>query len=506
MNEDLKATQTRSRVPVELQRIVSLANNGELEKAAELIKSLRDHSLARESWRTLAAANANLQRFGAALDAIDSALRIEPDSESLQLERALLLGRAGHADESCAALEALAATAAPSRELLGHLGRALLDARREAEAEACVSAALDRWPDDVPLHRLLAEILWERGAGTACVARLERAIAELPQALQLRLVAADLLRAAGAPALALPLLEAGLRRAPGAAAFETSIGALLGELDRPHEALRFLRSAAARLPDSAQMRRNLVPVLLRAGAFGEARDLCESLLVTAPDDQLLIGYLAAALRMTGDARYARLQDYDRLVRSYRPAPPAGYADIAQFNAAFARELSRLHGASRRPLAQSIRGGTQTARSLPIDNPVIRDFFALLDAPIRDYIGRLDAASTHPTDRRRRAGYRISGSWSVQLEPGGFHTNHVHPQGWLSSAYYVELPPDVDGDARAGWLKFGELSPAVEGCGAERHLQPRPGMLVLFPSFTWHGTVPFERGARRLTAAFDVLPA
>jgi hypothetical protein len=30
--------------------------------------------------------------------------------------------------------------------------------------------------------------------------------------------------------------------------------------------------------------------------------------------------------------------------------------------------------------------------------------------------------------------------------------------------------------------------------------------VLFPSFLWHGTVPFRRGERRLTAAFDVVPA
>jgi hypothetical protein len=32
------------------------------------------------------------------------------------------------------------------------------------------------------------------------------------------------------------------------------------------------------------------------------------------------------------------------------------------------------------------------------------------------------------------------------------------------------------------------------------------MLVLFPSYLWHGTVPFSAGEMRLTAAFDVLPA
>ena len=131
---------------------------------------------------------------------------------------------------------------------------------------------------------------------------------------------------------------------------------------------------------------------------------------------------------------------------------------------------------------------------------------MLDAPIRDYVSRLrDADTAHPTDRRKNAAYRLAGSWSVQLQPGGFHINHVHPQGWLSSAYYVELPDVADEATRAGWLKFGESGVPVEGCAPDHYVRPYPGLLVLFPSYVWHGTVPFESGGRRLTAAFDVVP-
>jgi hypothetical protein len=154
----------------------------------------------------------------------------------------------------------------------------------------------------------------------------------------------------------------------------------------------------------------------------------------------------------------------------------------------------------------VRGGTQTERNLPRENPVIAAFFAMLDAPIQDYVSRLDAASSHPTDRRKRTGYRLAGSWSVQLRPDGFHTNHVHPMGWLSSAYYVELPERAaqgDGE-RAGWIKFGEPGMERPVCAADHFVEPRPGMLVLFPSYAWHGTVPFTGGGRRLTAAFDVV--
>jgi hypothetical protein len=227
--------------------------------------------------------------------------------------------------------------------------------------------------------------------------------------------------------------------------------------------------------------------------------------VRAPDDQHLIAYRATALRLLGRAEYRELFDYERLVRVYRLHPPDG--DIESFNAAFARELSELHRAQRRPLAQSLRGGTQTERELPADNLLVTKFFAMIDGPIRDYIARLRADSDHPTDRRRSDGYRISGSWSVRLQPGGYHVDHVHPRGWLSSAYYVELPDETSGGvSKAGWIKFGEPGVRLPASPPEHFVKPEPGMLVLFPSYMWHGTVAFSEGGRRLTAAFDVVPA
>ena len=33
----------------------------------------------------------------------------------------------------------------------------------------------------------------------------------------------------------------------------------------------------------------------------------------------------------------------------------------------------------------------------------------------------------------------------------------------------------------------------------------PGRLVLFPSYMWHGTIPFHDAQPRTTIAFDVVP-
>ena len=92
---------------------------------------------------------------------------------------------------------------------------------------------------------------------------------------------------------------------------------------------------------------------------------------------------------------------------------------------------------------------------------------------------------------------------MRLKEGGFHVSHVHPQGWISSALYIALPPVVGEGSKEGWLQLGEPRPEL-GVGLEpsAYVRPEPGRLALFPSWMWHGTIPFPAG-ERLTVAFDV---
>jgi uncharacterized protein (TIGR02466 family) len=105
-------------------------------------------------------------------------------------------------------------------------------------------------------------------------------------------------------------------------------------------------------------------------------------------------------------------------------------------------------------------------------------------------------------------FRFSGSWSVRLARAGHHVNHVHSQGWISSCYYVRVPQAAaDTTRQPGWLRLGETDLKLahrERIG--RMIQPREGMLVLFPSYMFHGTTPFDTDEERITVAFDVVPA
>ena len=98
--------------------------------------------------------------------------------------------------------------------------------------------------------------------------------------------------------------------------------------------------------------------------------------------------------------------------------------------------------------------------------------------------------------------------AVVLRSGGYQDAHMHPAGYVSGVYYVQVPSEVAaGGGEAGCLYFTDRErPAAE---AQRHavrvIRPQAGLVLLFPSYFWHGVMPFEGGRDRICVAFDVIP-
>ncbi len=196
------------------------------------------------------------------------------------------------------------------------------------------------------------------------------------------------------------------------------------------------------------------------------------------------------------------------MRGYEIAAPAGWVNTAAFLADLKATLDRLHEGAAQPPEQSLRLGTQTNGDLrTVDDPVLKAFFAAIDPPIRDYIAALGPGDD-PLRARNSGGYALAGAWSNRLRSEGHHVDHMHPRGWLSSAFYVEVPQEAQAsESHEGWLQFGRpgvrTTPVLSPAHFER---PTPGKLVLFPSYMWHGTAPFTSAQPRTTIAFDVVPA
>jgi len=142
-----------------------------------------------------------------------------------------------------------------------------------------------------------------------------------------------------------------------------------------------------------------------------------------------------------------------------------------------------------------------------DNTLVEKLRARIEEAVTSFVAALPADEKHPFLSRRRNQFRYAGAWSSLLRDRGFHVNHLHPMGWISSCYYVTVPEETkDTKARNGWIKFGEpgLNEPLD-IAIRRAVQPVPGRLVLFPSYMWHGTIPFHSASARTTIAFDAVP-
>lgn len=421
------------------------------------------------------------------------------------VEQARALLRAGRPGEAVTLLEKTAADgAAPSVSTM--LGYALFHDGRIAEARRILTEAVSRFPFDATLQQANARIRWMDGEGERFADPFLAAVTARPTDSALRSRCADLLRLADNNARAEQLLRDGLARDPDNLSLATLLGVLLDETGRLEEALATNAGLARSFPNAPDLQLNAAHTLMRLGRAQEAMAVLAPLRMALPDLQLAITYEGMALRQLGDPRHDWLCNYARHVQAYDLDPPEGWSDIASFNAALGAHLRGMLDAGDHPLEQSLRWGQQTGYNLLFDGaPIMRSYFAALEQPIMRYIAGLGGDAAHPLEARKTAGHALSGCWSVLLRPGGFHVNHTHPEGWISSSYYVSLPASMGGaSGQEGWIKFGEPRWPVPGCGVERVVEPREGRLVLFPSYMWHGTIPFSSG-ERMTAPFDVVP-
>ena len=275
---------------------------------------------------------------------------------------------------------------------------------------------------------------------------------------------------------------------------------------QPNEALDFSQRAVQLNSNHANARAAVISSLCALGEATQAQQHIDHMRALEPHGQHWIAYQLAVWRLLDDERYKAWMDYQQLVQSYELSTPDGYNSIEAFNAEFESALLELHNHRCHPLDQSLRGGSQTRRDLQLEqHPVIQAYLTALEKPIQDYLEHIGRNPEHPLSARNTGRYKLAGCWSVKLDGGGHHINHVHPEGWISSAYYVKVPPS-NGDEKSGWIKFGEPAyPTEPPSAAEYSVEARAGRLVSFPSYLWHGTYPTSGTGLRLTAPFDIVP-
>jgi tetratricopeptide (TPR) repeat protein len=369
--------------------------------------------------------------------------------------------------------------------------------------QALLERALAADPDNAALHAKLAYVHVDRKDYAAAAASFENSLRLDPAQTHPRLIAARCYNFLGRHDRAVAVLEP-----VDQPSFER--GRALMELGDTAGAEREFRAVLADNPHDAAVCRMFSRMLRRAGRRTELLALCEDLAARGAANAQLLFTWGSALAHSGDVERARQLMFDprRTVEIDLPAP-AGFSDIAAFNAALAEEiLSNPNKISEFPVDEANRGSSRvdnlfTGRRPELIELLLGAFQRAVAAYVPEPLGEFD-----PWPGARPAAARLQ-SWGLIQRGGEYEEAHIHPSGWLSGVYYVQVPSVASADgAGPACIEFGPPASVAErfpGLMPTRRYAPRDGMLLLSPSHYQHRTIPSGVDEHRISVAFDVVP-
>lgn len=442
-------------------------------------------------------------RLDEAVRRYGEAVAANPRSGVAEHELAACLGEDGRWAEAGPHIRAAFAKGLDTPETWVMAGRCELAAGRLEEADTAFREALKRRGDMYDAHRELAQLVWMRTSDVrAALAEVELALVRGADSPALLLLKAQVLDFAGDAEQAFAMMLDLLAVMPRQAGLAVQASRLAVGLGRSDEALVLARRAQAEAPHELAVMIALTEALLSTGDAAGAADLAADMRRTWSTNQHAIALQATAWRMLADPRYRLLHDYDRLMGVEMLDTPAGWSSLQAYVADVAKALDQLHVFASHPFGYAVRGGSLVTHVLRQAHPALRALPRALDGAIRRRLAKMGDGDD-PARARNRGTYQLQGMWSAKLKPGGRVVDQAPPQGWLSAVCYLETGAAT---GREGGLRFGQ--PGVRThpmLRAEHVVEPKPGMVALFPSYMWHGSGPLSGDKPQLLLGFDLAP-
>lgn len=436
------------------------------------------------------------------------ALEINPNHFNALHNYGVSLKMQQRCTEALAIYERALALRANVPELFYNIANAHYELGDTAAAIDNYKKAIELNPDFLEAHYALNEVLWRAGKKDDYVSSYRKAVQKAPKSIPLRIQYLDSLIKADQFDEATEIVDATIGLDPRNATLWHIKAKTLSRLGDPDETLSALRKSIDLEPETIDFRKDLAKIQIKLGRHEEALRQMEIAHEYAPFNQEVLAYLGLCWQLTENPKTSWLLDYEKFIQPFKIPTPPGYASLAEFNSALNLALNKFHTDKNQPSDQTLRGGTQSIAGL-LDKNVkeIQEARKCFQKIARRYIDGLPNDPGHPLLSRKSDNVTFAGSFSIRLRDDGFHVNHTHPEGWISSCYYVSLPDEVKaGKDKQGWIKFGE-SPLDLGVREKigKIVQPEEGLMVLFPSYMFHGTVPFHSTQTRTTMPTDIVP-
>ena len=480
---DLAVTAYRRVIDLEPRNVEALSN------CAVVLKELRRFNDSLALYRRAIAVHPNhaglnynfglalelTERFEQAVAAFRKAIDVNPNLTLAHSSLGRCLGQLGQHDEAVKSYRTALTLKPASAELESNLGRALQATAAFDEAIAAHRRALDLAPDSENALCALGETLTAAG-------RYDEAIAAFDRALDLK------------PDYHEAIAKKGLA---------------LEELDRASEIVADLKLALEKQPEAVDLAMSLARSLLQSGNASGVIEVCDRCLERRPGLTTALAYRALAAREAGLEDEAKfLVDLERFILPFAIPKPAGFPSMTLFNEALTQHILAHPTLMRDPPGHATKAGRHTGELLIEPKGPVAELESAINAAVRRYMQQHPKTPEHPFLARQPQRWTLN-VWSVVLEAQGHQIPHIHPAAWLSGVYYAKLPEIVSRSRNnhAGWIEFGEPS-ANLNCAATpelRDVQPEEGLMVLFPAYFYHRTLPFDTDGTRISVAFDILP-
>ena len=483
---------------------------GQLAEAEDLYARVVDTDPGyAQAWRLRGILARERGELGVSIRYLETASRAAPDEAEPLSELGLSHMAMGELSVSETALREALARNPEAHKALINLGAVLQFRGHILEAVELYRHALEIDSDDLEVRCNLAKALVDAGQGEEALADGETAASASgghPLALATHgAVLCDLKRFDDAE----PVLAEACARDPGNTTALVNLGFVRRRLNRLEAAVEALRQAVTMHPGHARAVADLTTVLAATGKRDAALKLSEDFLGQHPGECLVVAAYAFALRDAGRADEAQpYLDYANLVRVTDINTPDGFPSLDTFNNELAVFVESHPSLLPAPVSKATCNGSQTGDLDTVGNSPLSKLCSLIDAAADDALGHYrEQFGDHPV-MANSTEPRVIRVWGTVLGDGGHQVPHMHPVSWLSGVYYVGVPADMaQTDPQAGWIEFGAPpEDLVTAKDPELHaVQPREGRLLLFPSWLYHRSWPFEAKAARISIAFDLVP-
>lgn len=391
-----------------------------------------------------------------------------------------------------------------------NLGNALFAQEEPDKAISSFKKALKLQPDYLQAQRRLSDAYYAAEKFEDAERNYRDLIKKVPNDVGLVVTLADMLDIIGRWKDAIILYKKAVKMKPDEVVIYIKLANTLNQDSQHEEAEKYILKALKLNPNFHSAHMAHAYIMLSQKKPKEGLAAANEALKIFPGETTAIAWKMTALdQLGGGEEYDRYMNFEEFVCPEWVDVPDGYKDIHEFNDALVKHVENHPKLFAFDHYEVTRHGKEVKDIYSEPMGPVAHLKAAMEKHVANYIANLPDDPDNQFVQTAPRKWRIK-SWANILAGPGRQIAHIHGEAWMSGCYYVRLPDIMKSDdnpKHSGYIEFGQINDEFPMLETDRlkFLQPKEGLVALFPSYLYHSTVPTESEQPRIAIAFDVVP-